>query len=366
MDADATFIFAGGGSGGHLFPGIAVAEELVKRLPNSRVVFVGSNRDIELKIASQYKLDHQVLPVQPLPMLKRNPFRFVWENWRAWRAAQEIVKSLKPRAIVGLGGFASAPIVWAARRYGIPIVLLEQNVIPGRTTRWLARYADRVCVSFKETCDRMKIGDRAIMTGNPVRHEIAFLSKLNSNQSRVERTLLVLGGSQGADSLNDAVVSAIRTIAADLSGWQIVHQTGPRHCDEIRQKYQDLGLAAEVAPFFDDMTARYAAASLAVSRAGATTLAELACAAVPMVLMPYPHAADDHQRFNARVFSDHNAAVVVEHHADSKLTAEPLSEQLRNLISDYQRRGSMRQQAAQLAIPDAADRVVDVIFSLLR
>ena len=175
MGAPPTFVFAGGGTGGHLFPGIAVAEELRRRNPSTRIVFVGSTRAIELSIVAEHRLEHRMLTVEPLPQLRRNPLRFAFRNWQAWRGAIRLLKELRPTAVIGLGGFASAPLVWAASRHRIPVVLLEQNVIPGRTTRWLSRFADQVCVSFAETRPRLARARSVIVTGNPVRAEIAAL-----------------------------------------------------------------------------------------------------------------------------------------------------------------------------------------------
>lgn len=346
-----------------MFPGIAVARELRNRDGRSRVLFVGSTRSIESAIVEEQGLEHRMLPVEPLTTLKRNPFRFVLQNWRASRQAHRLLRSLQPTAVVGLGGFASAPIVWAASRQRIPVILLEQNVIPGRTTRWLSRFAKHVCVTFAETAARLPRAQSVIVTGNAVRAAIAVLHTLDpiSNENSSKPELLILGGSQGADSLNDAVLEAIRQNPELKSSWTFVHQTGPRQVDDVRKTYQELGCSAEVEAFFHDMPKRYSTASLVISRAGATTLAELACAGVAMILLPYPHAADDHQRENALVFVNHGAAVIVEHAATPESTASNLAQVLQQLVSDQEKRRSMGLAAKQLAHPDAAQKIADVI-----
>ena len=364
-----TYLFAGGGTGGHLFPGIAVARELKRRDPDSRHVFVGSNRPIEASIANDQQLEHRTLPVESLATLKRNPVRFLIQNLIAWRDARRLLTELNPSAVIGLGGFASAPLVLAASRRHIPVILLEQNIIPGRTTRWLSRLADRICVTFDDT--KLPRAKNVVVTGNPVRSEIADLfsrDSANPNRSAAfgsKPQLLILGGSQGADSLNDAVLAMIRNSPDLRASWSIVHQTGPRQADQLRQVYQQLGVEATVEPFFHDMATRYAATSLAISRAGATTLSELACAGIPMILMPYPHAADDHQRANALVFENSEAAIVVEHAATCESTANDLAQAIQKLAIDQHRRNTMSHAAKKLARPHAVTTIADVIATVI-
>ena len=369
MAAAPIYLFAGGGTGGHLFPGIAVARELKRRDPDSRHVFVGSNRTIEASIASEQQLEHRTLPVESLTTLKRNPVRFLIQNLIAWRDARRLLKEMSPSAVIGLGGFASAPLAWAASRRRIPVILLEQNIIPGRTTRWLSRLANRICVTFDDT--KLPHSKNVVVTGNPVRSEIAdlFSGDLgNANRSAASGSkpqLLILGGSQGADSLNDAVMAVVRNSPDLRSSWSIVHQTGPRQADQIRQVYQQLGIEATVEPFFHDMATRYAATSLAISRAGATTLSELACVGIPMILMPYPHAADDHQRANANVFEKSGAAIVVEHAATSESTANELAQAIQKFAIDQHRLNAMSQAAKTLARPHAATTIADAIATVI-
>ncbi len=364
MATKRTYLFAGGGTGGHLFPGIAVALELLRRDPDCRVVFIGSEKDLESSILARYQLEHRPLPVESLTALKRRPLRFVFRNWRAWRAAKALIRETSPTIVIGLGGYASAPVVWAAARARVPIVLLEQNVIPGRTTRWLASSAAVVCTSFAEATDRLPTAKRVELTGNPVRQEISQLAHEVRQLAAPRMEMLVLGGSQGADTLNEAVVSAVGQIGEQLVGWRIVHQTGPRLADAVRLAYQQQSVDAEVQPFFDDMAARYRAASLVISRAGATTIAELTCCGLPMVLLPYRHAADDHQRGNANSLQIRGAAIVVEHGATIEDTAQRLAAQLRVLLADGSLRHRMSDAARHLAVPDAASLVVDQIQSL--
>lgn len=363
MPVPRTYVFAGGGTGGHLFPGIAVAQELQRRRPDARMLFVGSDRDLEQSILAQHQFAHRPLPVESLSALRRHPFRFAVRNWRAWRMARVLLREEHPAAVIGLGGYASAPLVWAGARSGLPIILLEQNVIPGRTTRWLARSADAVCSSYPEASARLPKRTPVIVTGNPLRAEILDVWDARSNASNRLRQLLILGGSQGADSLNDAVIATARSLQNELAGWQIIHQTGPRQVAAIRQEYDNLGLTADVQPFLDDMAARYRSAAIVISRAGATTLAELTCCGLPMVLLPYQHAADDHQRANARSLEQLGAAIVVEHGSTATETADRLTASIRPLLCDDSRRISLGVAARAAAHPDATMAVADQIES---
>jgi UDP-N-acetylglucosamine--N-acetylmuramyl-(pentapeptide) pyrophosphoryl-undecaprenol N-acetylglucosamine transferase len=355
------FLFAGGGSGGHLLPGIAVAEVLRQRTPLARVLFVGSEREIERRIVTEHNCPHVALPLSPLDDLRRRPHRFLWRNCRAIAEAQRLLREQRPRAVIGLGGLASAPVVWAAHRAGVPIVLLEQNAIPGRATCWLSRWAGMVCVTYPECVDRLPRGVPTLLCGNPVRAEIAALLHEPRMIDAESPTLLVLGGSQGADALNAAVLELVRQQRTALAGWTIVHQTGPRQAAAVQAAYATLGQSHVVADFFPNLVEHYRRADIVISRAGATTLAELACAGKPMVLVPYPHAADNHQRANAEAFASQGAAVVVEHAASASDTAA----QIGRALSPWQHDATLRQQigdaARSLARPDAAERVVSLL-----
>jgi UDP-N-acetylglucosamine--N-acetylmuramyl-(pentapeptide) pyrophosphoryl-undecaprenol N-acetylglucosamine transferase len=358
-----SYIFAGGGSGGHLFPGIAVAQALQERQPDAQVLFVGSDRDVERRILEQEGFEHRPLPTAAFTVLRQSPRRFAWRNWQAWRAALRLVRDLSPRAVIGCGGFASAPVVLAASRQGVPVVLLEQNVVPGRATRWLARRASSVCVSFAECAARVPHSAHCIVTGNPVRAEIAELTHGRRpgrphGPRHGPSTLLVLGGSQGAQALNSGVTALARTERAALADWRIVHQTGERDAQAVRAAYVDLALDADVQPFFPDIVRRYASADLVISRAGATTLAELACAELPVLLVPYPHAAQDHQRANAELFVRAGAAVMVTQANAPEATAALLATTLLPLLNDPRRRAAMSQAMHSLARPAAAGAVL--------
>ena len=309
-----TVIFAGGGTGGHLFPGIAVAHELLTREPNARVLFVGSQKPIEREILNRAGFEHVALPSVSPSFTPTKIVSSLLHNWRAYRQARAIIARDRPSVIVGLGGFASVPPVLAAWRAGVPIVLLEQNVVPGKATRWLSRFAKVVCLPWPEAASGFPRGVNTVVTGNPIRAEIAKLAEFAHNPPQHDApaigepthdsdnpplalpvdaetpTLLILGGSQGASSLNALVLDAFADRRAELVGWRIVHQTGAADVDAVRQRYAALSLNADVQPFITDMAGAYRQATLVISRAGATTLSELACAGLPAILVPLPNS----------------------------------------------------------------------------
>lgn len=355
------YLFAGGGTGGHLFPGIAVAQTLLRRSPNSDVLFVGSDRPLERKILGQAGFAYRSLPSARLADARRHPLMFARRIWRARREAQRLLDDVQPSVMIGCGGFASAAPVYAAFRREIPVVLLEQNVIPGRANRWLSRMGGTICLTFEESASRLSRSAKTIVTGNPVRQSIAEIAKSERGSRSTLRQMLVLGGSQGAKSLNDRVLSFSRRHASVLDDWQIVHQTGADDAVRAREVYGSLGIRATVEPFFDDMVARYGEASLIVSRAGGTSLAEIACAGLPAVLLPYPHASEDHQIRNAEPFVSAGAARLVRDSADSG-TQTRLDEILCHVLTDDRERDRMASAMSGLARPDAADCVADVIL----
>jgi len=356
------YLFSGGGTGGHLTPGLAVAAELAKSDPTCRILFVGSDRPLEQKLISGAGYEHFALPVESSRTLRRNPFQFVWRNWRALRQAGALLDRVRPSAVIGLGGFACVPAIFAASRRRVPTIVLEQNAIAGRATRFLSRRVDAVCTAFEKACQSLSPVARVIVTGNPVRPAIADLARLPPSQGLGETpTLLVLGGSQGAESLNQAVLQMLAMRPPALVGWRVVHQTGQAQHAEIAKVYATSGINHRVQPFFDNMPELYTDAALTISRAGATTLAELACAGCPAILLPYPHAADNHQLANARIFEAAGAAILVEHQHFPAITVERLTRAATSLIADPTRRAPMVQSLRNLARPDAARAVVNVL-----
>lgn len=354
----ATVIFAGGGTGGHLFPGIAVAEELHRLQDGFDCLFCGSNRPLEQQILESLQLEHHPLDLRPLSSAMRSPVGFFWNLMQARQQSLRLLEQVQPAAVVGLGGMASVPMISAARSAGIPTLLLEQNIVAGRATRWLSRRAGAVCCAFPDT---VGLGRRTsiLTTGNPVRQPIARLCDADSSAGQ---RLLILGGSQGSAIINTAAMQMTEQLKDRLTDWQIVHQTGREQEAAVREHYHRTGLQAEVAAFFDDLPQRYAGAGLVISRAGATTLAELACAGCPAVLLPIPNSIGDHQMANAVYFASSGAAQLVRQLPSAEATAVSLIQAVERALNHPEDVQQQRRAMRQLAMPHAARTVAEELL----
>jgi UDP-N-acetylglucosamine--N-acetylmuramyl-(pentapeptide) pyrophosphoryl-undecaprenol N-acetylglucosamine transferase len=344
-----TVVIAGGGTGGHLFPGIALADALAAR--GVRVVFVGTAGGIEARVVPSTRYTLHLLPGRQLRGggLRRALRGLATAVGAALRGVG-LLRFLDPDLVVGVGGYASVAVVLAARVRGVPSVLLEQNVVPGAANRLLARLARRVCVGFAEAAAYLPRG-RALHTGNPVRGDI-----VRPRGAHPRPGVLVFGGSAGAHRLNTAALEAFGLLGAGARAVDVVHQTGAADVEVVRAGYAALGLDARVEPFIADMGAAYAAADVVVARAGAMTCAEVTAVGLPAILVPYPHAADDHQRRNAEVLVEAGAAEMI---LDPELSGERLARVLRQLLETPDRRAAMAARAAAVGRPDAAERVAD-------
>ncbi len=361
-------MFAGGGTGGHLFPGLAVAEAVARREPAARISFCGTGKEWERTQVAAAGYDYHSLPAAPLVASPLGVLRAIYSNGVGYRAARRIIESALPDVVVGLGGYSSLPLGLAAARLGVPLVLLEQNLIPGRANRWLARWAATVCVSFDESAEQFSVRPRIVATGNPVRAAIIDASAERANAASQFRDtsplLVILGGSQGAHSINQHVVESLGRVAGYLADWQIIHQTGAKDADWVRAAYAAVGLNCDVRPFISDMADVYRRATLAVARAGATTLAELAVAGVPAILLPFPFAAANHQWHNAQAFGRAGSAIVVDDRPEPGRSATALVSGLMPLLRLPELRREMRLSMLKIAQPSAASAIVDEIHAV--
>jgi UDP-N-acetylglucosamine--N-acetylmuramyl-(pentapeptide) pyrophosphoryl-undecaprenol N-acetylglucosamine transferase len=355
----ASIVFAGGGTGGHLFPAIAVADELRRRHPSASIRFVGGRKGLETRLVPQAGYALRTLPLSGIKGASP-PARAV-AGAAAGAAVLRCVGwflASRPRLVVGVGGYASGPAVLAAWLLRIDTMLMEQNHFPGATNRWLAPLATAVCVPSDAA--KQRLGGRGLVTGNPVRAEFATIGPPPRN---ARASILVFGGSRGARSINAAMTAALAQLEAMPVPPRIVHQTGDTEHEAVAAAYaKHPRLDGQVLRFIDDMPARLAAADLAVCRAGATTLAELAAAGRPAVLVPFPHAADDHQRLNAEAVRDAGAAVVLR---DEELDGPRLAGEIAAVVADPGRRDRMAAAARTLARTDAAMRIADVADRLM-
>jgi UDP-N-acetylglucosamine--N-acetylmuramyl-(pentapeptide) pyrophosphoryl-undecaprenol N-acetylglucosamine transferase len=363
-------LFAGGGTGGHLYPGIAVAEELVARAPCCRISFCGTGREWERATVTRNGYDYHGVRAAPLVASPMGLLRALYSNGVGYRAARRWVRSAQPNVVVGLGGYASLPLCLAASRQNSMLVLLEQNVVPGRANRLLARWATVVCTMFDESEEYFSNRSAIVHTGNAVRRSIVVQAAERAHEATqfrdIDPVLVVLGGSQGAHGVNQFVTDILPSLAPHLSDWEVIHQTGDRDIAMVRAAYDSWQIRCKVVPFIEDIAAVYSRATLAIARAGATTLAELAVSGIPAVLLPYPHASANHQWHNAQAFGRAGAAIVLEQRQGSTgLTAPPVSP-IVQLLRVPELRRDMRLAMLRLGRPGASASIALQILRLGR
>ena len=358
-------VIAGGGTGGHLYPGIAVAREIVRRVPDARVAFAGTSRGLEARVvpAEGFSLDlvrSAGLKGKSWLSRLRGALLVAPGLADAWR----IVSRRRPSVVIGVGGYSAGPVVLVAALRGVATMVLEQNAVPGLTNRLLARWVRAAAVTYDET--RAYFHGRAFVAGNPVRAEFFDAAKDSARaagQPRPPARILVLGGSQGAHVVNMAVVAAAPELAREFAGLEVVHQTGERDLAVVREAYRHSGVAARAESFLDPVAPEMKAADVVISRAGATTLAELAAAGRPAVLVPFGAATDDHQRKNAAVLVRAGAAAVVD---ERELSGPALASVAGRLLADRDGLEAMGRAMRGFARPDAAARIVDRVLELAR
>lgn len=369
-------LFAGGGTGGHLYPALALASALEAERPGLEVHFVGALRGVEARVLPAVGRPHTLLRLEPLR--RSRP----WENWRlvpsmasTARGLSRLFDRFRPDLVVGTGGYASGPAGAWALLHGVPLAVQEQNSYPGLTTRLLSRWARQVHLGFPEAAEFLSPGPRTEVCalGNPIRPPDPMLDRIACRREfgldADGVVVLVVGGSQGARALNEAMVGALQRVAAGEfpgrpEGLQLLWATGPRHLESIEARLADLGVDGWVRTtgYIEEMPKALAAADLAVSRAGAMATAELLAWGIPALLVPLPTAAADHQTHNARSLAEAGAAVWVK---ESELTPERLWSELGMLAGDDERRGEMAERARERARPDAAREIAKKLLELV-
>ena len=356
-------VIAAGGTGGHLYPGIAVARCFAAHCPGTEVLFVGHQGGLEERLLPREGFRVCTVTVQALQGRSRlAQAQALGVLGLGTLQAMRLLWRVRPHLVVGAGGYVMGPVVLAATLLRVPRVILEQNVVPGLTVRALARYAQRVFTSFPDSAAYLP-GRPVEYTGTPVREEICQVGATEPRQADGRLHLLVFGGSQGAHRLNHAMLQVAPLLVAHQPRLCLVHQTGEADCAEVTQAYAQAGLPAEVQPFLHDMADRYRWADLVLCRAGASTLAELTTCGKPAILVPYPYAADDHQRHNAMALQRQGAAQVI---LDADLTGARLYEVLEPLLWKPELLSQQAAHSRRLGRPQAADAIVTACLQLLR
>jgi len=360
-------IIAGGGTGGHLFPGIAIAQELMARDRGNMVLFVNTGTAFEKSILSKTGFGQKSITSESIKG------RSFWQQIisvlkipKGIHESIKIIKNFRPEIVIGIGSYASGVVVFGAWLKGLKVVLHEQNILPGITNRILFHFADRIYVSFEKTKDRLN-PNRVCMTGNPVRKEILKCAVGDVDKESVDEkpkgrlAVLIVGGSQGAHSINMAVLEALNKIK-EKEKFYFIHQTGAQDLAQVRNSYAHLGMMARVESFFDNMASLYQQADLIICRSGATTVAEIAAVGKGVIFIPYPFAADDHQSINAGALEHAGAAEII---SQKKLTGDILSNRIEHYASNRAALHQMASRAKAFGRPGAAASIVDDFYRLV-
>lgn len=366
-----TIFFAGGGTGGHLYPGIAVAEAMRQVMPHVKPVFLTTTKEIDKVILAPTGFESITQPVQPLP--KVTEVGRLLKFWTTWRETQDLVKRLirehNPIAVLGLGGYAAGVAVKTAAKKGIPTAILNPDVVPGKANSYLMRYVQSVCCGFDATVEHVdsKFHGKLKTTGCPVRSDIVALPPRQEALARLGleanlHTLVVTGASLGAMTVNEAVLTMLKDVT--LHGWQVLHLTGRDHVDSVRAGYRDLKQAARILDFTPAMADVWAVADVAISRSGASSCAELTACGVPSILLPYPYHKDMHQRANAKVLADAGAAILIDDEKDRRKNADKLRPALESILFDVNKRKAMADAAKKIGRPDASSAVAQLMMEM--
>ncbi len=353
-------IIAGGGTGGHLFPGVAVAEEFLKRDRRNSVLFIGTKRGLEGKILRDMGFRLQTIDVEGIK--GKGLVKSIGASFKIPRSIAQsfmIIHEFCPDMVVGVGGYASGPVVITAHFMGIKTVIAEQNTFPGVTNRILGRFADRVFLTFSET-RRWFSEKKVAVAGNPIRKGFSKGEK-RSEKTGDRFTLFIFGGSQGAHSINRVVVDSIKYLKGIKDKLKIIHQTGDSDLEWITEVYMDCGMDAEVFPFISDMASAYRSADLVICRAGATTIAEITAIGKAAILIPFPFAVNDHQAGNARVLTAAGAAEMI---LERDLSGRLLAEVTQRLYNSPDTIRKMEEKAVGLGNIRAAEEIVDECMAL--
>ena len=359
-------IITGGGTGGHLFPGISLAQAMMQSYPGCEVLFIGTERKVDKTALSD--LGFATMTIKSQGIKGKSPAAIIMallQQPAAFFAAAGIIRKFKPDLVFGVGGYVTGPVILAARLLGITTCIHEQNSIPGLANKLLGRIVHRIFVSLPDSEKYFPAG-KTVLSGNPVRSSIVKAAKKQMHREKYRKplTLLILGGSQGARRLNSLMLEAAEKCLAGLVPMpDIIHQTGEHDEFKVREKYSELGINARVQAFFRDMAEIYSQADLVVSRAGATTLAELTVFHKPVILVPFPYAADNHQEINGRYLVEAGGGLMFK---QSELNGEILGMAIKRLLADTEKLAEMAANSGKIAKPEATETIVNGCMELLK
>ena len=363
-------VLSGGGTGGHIYPALALYQVIKAKYPEVECLYVGSQKGLEADIVAKEGLAFQSIEIQGLKRsLSLKNLKTAWLMLTSVHKAKKILRDFKPDVVIGTGGYVCAPVLYAASRLGIPSLIHEQNSVAGVTNKFLSRFVNRIATCFEEVKSDFKGQEsKIILTGNPRGQEVVATPKMDtilSEQFQLDDqvpTVLVFGGSRGAPAINQAAIEAIPSFAGQ--DYQVIVATGRVHYDELRQSLkQELPANVRLVPYIDNMPSLLRQIKLVVGRSGATSLTELTALGLPSILVPSPYVTNNHQEHNAMALVDHGAARMIK---QADLTATSLVETIQELMADPKNLEKMAQSAYELGIRDASDRLVKVLEEICK
>ena len=361
---DKCFFFAGGGTGGHIYPAVAVAQQINDIDPSAKIHFFCSTRDIDKHIILQAGFEYTALPAVAFSIRPGKFIDFCKSMLSSYRIAKDkILKNLNI-VVIGTGGFVSTPVCLAAHKHKTPVALLNVDIVPGRANKINARWADEIFVQFKETAEYFTRRKKKVsVVGCPIRsgfrntHPDRAIEQLDLDRNK--KVLLITGASSGSENINNAICSLLDKMAAYADDWQIVHLTGRNNYEKVYSRYRDTKISNKVVSYYDDMQDLLAAADLVIGRSGAVSVAEYAAASVPSICMPYPYHKDKHQYLNAGKLVEAGAAIIVDDLPDETDRSEWLWEELEKLMKDQKARQVMAEGCRIIANPDADRKIAE-------
>ncbi len=364
-----SFFFAGGGTGGHIYPAIAVAEKIIEIQPNAKIHFFVSTRSIDARILTQTGFEYTALPAEGFSVRPGKLIGFCTSFFKSYRIAKRAIAESREPIVIGVGGFVAAPVCFAAHKLKVPVELLNVDSVPGRANKIIARWADEIFVQFEETAECFaRRGASVNVVGCPLRSGFGnpepdkVMEQLGLENKKI---LLITGASSGSENINRAVCSLLEKLADFAEDWQIVHLTGAGNYEEVRQMYAGTKIGHKVLDYFDDMPSLLSAADLVVGRSGAVSVAEYAAASVPSICMPYPYHKDRHQYLNAGKLVEAGAAVVIDDLPERKETAKWLAEELEELMKDEKKLKEMAKACEAIARLDAGLKIAERLLKIV-
>ena len=363
------FFFAGGGTGGHIYPAVAVAEQIAKIRPGAKIHFFCSSRSIDEQILAQTDFEFTRLTATGFSVRPGKLISFCSSFLASYKIAKEAIAKSKNVVVIGAGGFVSAPVCLAAHKCKVPVGLLNVDIVPGRANKIISRWADEIFLQFEETAQYFaRRGGNVNIFGCPLRTGFdnpepdKAIEQLGLKKDK--KTLLITGASSGSENINTAVCSLLEKLDAFADDWQIVHLAGVNNCQKVKSQYRNARISHKVLGYFDDMANLLAAADLVIGRSGAVSVAEFAAAGIPSICMPYPYHRDRHQYLNAGKLVEVGAAVIVDDLPDEKDRAEWLAEELEDLMKDDEKRKEMKRGCREIAKKQTSLKIAEKLIEI--